>query len=247
MKRKQEPTFADSLVQNRARKIKKTFFSQINTIIDWQPIEEVINKYDNRDEKAQYTGLLLFKMLLLQNWYGLSDYEVEDRVNDSISFSYFCGLNIDEVAPDNSTLSRFRTAMTTAKVFDKLFKEINKQLESHNIIIKKGAIVDASVIPTPFKPKGKPKHKIAKDRETEEPILEKDIPQSVDKDASYLKKGDKIYYGFKQHHVTDEEGLIMGVTTTTASTNEITKLNLKKPVVSAFSALLFFVQYKDRS
>jgi IS5 family transposase len=225
MKRKQEPTFADSLVQNRARKIKKTFFSQINTIIDWQPIEEVIKKYDNRDEKAQYTGLLLFKMLLLQNWYGLSDYEVEDRVNDSISFSYFCGLNIDEVAPDNSTLSRFRTAMTIAKVFDKLFKEINKQLEAHNIIVKKGALVDASVIPTPFKPKGKPKHKIAKDRETEEPILEKDIPQSVDKDASYLKKGDKIYYGFKKHHVTDEEGLIMGVTTTTASTNEITNLD----------------------
>ncbi|HEY9222067.1 MAG TPA: transposase [Lutibacter sp.] len=47
--------------------------------------------------RHSYNGLLLFKMCLLQTWYGLSDYEVEDRVNDSISFSYFCGLTIDQV------------------------------------------------------------------------------------------------------------------------------------------------------
>jgi len=55
-------------------------------------------------------------MSLLQSWYGLSDYEVEDRVNDSISFSYFCDLHIDQVAPDHSTLSRFRTVMTKASL-----------------------------------------------------------------------------------------------------------------------------------
>jgi len=47
----------------------------------------------------------LFKICLLQTWYGLSDYEVEDRINDSISFGYFCGLNIDQADPDHSTLS----------------------------------------------------------------------------------------------------------------------------------------------
>lgn len=77
---------------------------------------------------------------------GLSDYEVEDCVNDSISFSYFCGLHIDEVAPDHSTLSRFRTALTQAGAFDALFKEMNHQLTTHKIIIKTGAIVDASVV-----------------------------------------------------------------------------------------------------
>jgi IS5 family transposase len=51
-------------------------------------------------------------MCLLQSWYGLSDYEVEDRINDSLSFSYFCGMTIDQAAPDHSTLSRFRTALT---------------------------------------------------------------------------------------------------------------------------------------
>jgi IS5 family transposase len=85
---------------------------------------------------------------------ALSDYEVEDRVNDSISFGYFCGLHIDQVAPDHSTLSRFRTAMTKATAYEPLFKEINRQLEAHKIIIKTGAIIDASVIDTPLIPYG---------------------------------------------------------------------------------------------
>ena len=119
MKLIKQPTLADSICDVRSRKIKRTFFNQINTLIDWQPIIKIINKHYTKGKSAtgkpSYSGLLLFKMGLLQTWYGLSDYEVEDRVNDSISFSYFCGLNIDQVAPDHSTLSRFRTTMTKAK------------------------------------------------------------------------------------------------------------------------------------
>lgn len=98
--------------------------------------------------KPSYDGLLLFKISLLQTWYGLSAYEVEDRVNDSISFGYFCGLNIDQVSPDHSTISRFRTRMTKVGAYELLFKEINNQLEKHQIIIKKGALIDASIIDT---------------------------------------------------------------------------------------------------
>lgn len=164
-------------------------------------------------------------MSLLQTWYGLSDYEVEDRVNDSISFSYFCGLNIDQIAPDHSTLSRFRTIMTKAKAYEPLFKAINQQLESHNIIIKTGAIVDASVIDTPLKPKGKTNYKVTQDREDEQEVeVTKDFSDSVDKDAAWLKKGGKYRFGYKKHHVTDDEGLVLGVVTTKASTNEISNL-----------------------
>eukprot|EP00171_Calliarthron_tuberculosum_P020523 IDg20523t1 len=128
-------------------------------------------------------------MCLLQTWYGLSDYEVEDRVNDSISFGYFCGLHIDQVAPDHSTLSRFRTAMTKQGAYEYLFKLINTQLEKHQIIVKKGAIVDASVIDTPLKPKGKTNHKVTQDREDiQEVVVTKEYADSVDKEASWLKK-----------------------------------------------------------
>ena len=71
------------------------------------------------------------------------------------AISYFCGMTIEQVAPDHSTISRFRTQMTKAKAYDALLEAINVQLESHAILVKKGAIVDARVVDTPLKPKGK--------------------------------------------------------------------------------------------
>lgn len=229
MKAHKNPTLADSICDLRTRKIKQTFFAQINTLLDWNPISGVIETHYKKGKSASgcpsYDGLLLFKMCLLQTWYGLSDYEVEDRVNDSISFSYFCGLNIDQVSPDHSTLSRFRTAMTKANAFEPLFKEINRQLEQQQIIIKKGALVDASVIDTPLKPKGKTNYKVTQDRADEQEVeVAKEFADSVDKEASWLKKGGKYRYGYKKHYVTDEEGLVLGVVTTKASTNEIANL-----------------------
>ncbi len=229
MKIRKQVTFADSICDLRTRKIKAIFFTQINTLLNWDKIRNLIDKNYIKGKSAtgkpSYDGLLLFKMCLLQTWYGLSDYEVEDSVNDRISFSYFCGLNINQVSPDHSTLSRFRTLMTKANAYEPLFKEINRQLEQHQIIVKKGAIVDASVIDTPLRPKGKTNHKVTEDRTDEKEVqVEKDYAKSVDKEASWLKKRGKFHYGYKKHYVTDEEGLVLGVLTTKASTNEIANL-----------------------
>ena len=229
MKLVKNPTLADSICDLRSRKIKTVFFNQINTLLDWDKISRIIDNHYTKGKSAtgspSYDGLLLFKMCLLQTWYGLSDYEVEDRVNDSISFGYFCGLTLEQIAPDHSTVSRFRTAMTKAGAYEKLFKEINRQLEQNKIIVKTGAIVDASVIETPLKPKGKTTHKVTQDREDEiENEVTKEYAQSVDKDASWLKKRGKYHFGYKKHHVTDNEGLVLGVLTTKASVNEIANL-----------------------
>ncbi|PQB08805.1 hypothetical protein BST83_01765 [Polaribacter filamentus] len=228
MKIQKQPTLADSICDLRARKIKKTFFTQINTLIDWDTISILINndylKGKSATGKPSYDGTLLFKMCLLQSWYGLSDYEVEDRINDSLSFSYFCGMTIEQVAPDHSTLSRFRTALTKTQTFEKLFTSINKQLEAHNIIVKTGLIIDASVIDTPLRPKGKTNFKVTEDRCADQVEVHKEYPDSVDKEGTWLKKRGKYHFGFKKHHVTDNEGLVLGVLTTTASKNEIANL-----------------------
>jgi len=228
MKIHKQPTLADSICDLRTRKIKTTFFTQINTIIDWDTISKIIDidysKGKSAVGKPSYDGLLLFKMCLLQSWYGLSDYEVEDRINDSLSFSYFCGMTIEQVSPDHSTLSRFRTALTKTKTFERLFSSINSQLATHNIIVKKGLIVDASVVDTPLRPKGKTNHKVTEDRSEETIQVKKDYADSVDKDGTWLKKRGKYHFGYKKHHVTDDEGLVLGVLTTTASKNEIANL-----------------------
>lgn len=231
MKIEKKPSFADTICDVRVRKIKSQFFNQINALIDWRLISNIINKHYTKGEcavgKPSYHGLLLFKMSLLQTWYGLSDYEIEDRINDSISFSKFCGLTLEQQAPDHSTLSRFRTAMTKANAYEKLLKQFNKQLEKHKILVKTGVIVDASVVDSPLKPKGNIPHEIPQDREEEKESSQeiiKSYPRSVDKDASWLKKGKKLHYGYKKHFVTDTEGLVLGVLTTKASVNEISNL-----------------------
>lgn len=228
MKIQKQPTLADSICDLRTRKIKKTFFSQMHKLIDWDAISKIIDldysKGKSAVGKPSYDGLLLFKMCLLQSWYGLSDYEVEDRVNDSLSFSYFCGMTIEQVAPDHSTVSRFRTAMTKTNTFEKLFASINSQLERHNIIVKSGIIIDASVIDTPLRPKGKTNYKVTEDRVEKEVEVKKEYAKSVDTDGTWLKKRGKYHFGFKKHHVTDDEGLVLGVLTTTASKNEISNL-----------------------
>ena len=130
MNKEQVPTLADSICDVGKRKIKRTFFTQINTLLDWVKIEHVISQYYKKGKSATgkpaYDGLLLFKACLLQTWYGLSDYELEDRINDSLSFSYFSGMSIDQVAPDHSTISRFRSLMTKQGPYDRLLQSINQ-------------------------------------------------------------------------------------------------------------------------
>ena len=232
------PTFAEMAISRR--KLKNEFFDQIEKIVNFKAVSNLINKHYAKSYNAvgapSYPGLLLFKMSLLQTWYGLSDYEVEDRLNDSLSFSKFCGLPIDSPAPDHSTLSRFRKEMTEKGVYEKLLKLINKQLEKNNILVKTGAIVDASVIDSPLKPKGTPTYQVVEDRQEEEQTEkskaeEKTVVKAiklnqlgVDTEAKYVKKAGKLRYGYKKYVVTNNEGLVLGVLTTSANVNEIANL-----------------------
>lgn len=234
MNKQHSLTLADSICDLRSRKIKKTFFTQMNRLIDWNEVEQVITKYYTKGKSATgkpaYSGLLLFKACLLQTWYGLSDYELEDRINDSLSFSYFCGMSIDQIAPDHSTISRFRTLMTKKGAYEELFRSINAQLETHGIIVKTGALVDASIIDTPLKPKGSSKYKVLDQDKQEDAVIDskkqvnKDLSPRVDTSGAWVKKAGKLRYGYKKHHLTDEEGMIMGVLTTPANVNEISNL-----------------------
>jgi IS5 family transposase len=232
MIRQEKISMTDYLVMTK-RKVKTQFFEQMNTLVDWRPISNIINKHYTKGSDVcgnpAYSGLILFKMNLLQTWYGLSDYEVEDRVNDSISFSKFVGIGLDCSVPDHSVLSRFRTELTQKNVYEKLFKELNKQLEKHKIIVKTGIIVDASIIDTPLKPKGQPSYEVVDERDaTEENQAEvklvKQVSSGTDIEGKWIRKGKKLRYGYKKHIVTDIEGMILGVHTTPANVNEIANL-----------------------
>ena len=111
------PSMAEILLDPRSRKAQNQFLNQVDMMIDWRPIRTLINKkYTKKQSDAAgapvYDVIVLFKMMLLQTWYGLSDCALEERINVSLSFSRFLGLPVETVSPDHSTLSRFRTALT---------------------------------------------------------------------------------------------------------------------------------------
>ena len=152
-------TFADALLSKRYRKAQNDFLNQVDTLIDWRPIRTLINKKYTKRQNAigapAYDVILLFKMLLLETWYNLSDCALEERINDSITFSLFLGLKMEAVSPDHSTISRFRLVLTELSILDKLLSQFNKQLSRHHISVREGVLVDASLVDTQHKPNGK--------------------------------------------------------------------------------------------
>ena len=234
MEKDKQLGFADLLYT--ARKSKEDFFAQINTVIDWKAIDKEIRKYYRKGLSAtgspSWDGLVLFKMCLLQTWYGLSDYEIEEQVNDRISFSKFVGISLEVNSPDHSVLSRFRSELTYKKGFDKVLNAVNKQLISHGIMVTSGVIVDASISDTLRKPKGKKEYQAVEDRQeaditevkTITSKLNELVKPGVDTQAKWIRKAGKLRYGYKQHTATDENGLVRAIVTTSANQSDIKHL-----------------------
>lgn len=204
------------------RKTKRVFLKQIAQLINWDSLTHLLEKYYPTGQSGKgrnaYPAIVLFKMTLLQTWYNLSDYGIEEQVNDTLSFMRFCDLQLEDDVPDHSVVCRFRKALTKSGAWDVLLQQINNQLTQHDVLIKQGAIVDASVTPTPRKPKGQSSYVLSEKADI--PPTKK-VQPGVDQQASWVKKGGKLQYGYKRHYLTDaQDGLVMAVHTTSANAHE---------------------------
>jgi len=197
--------------------------SRIDQTINWNPIKKILSKYYLKGTDIQgrpaYAPLLLFKMCLLQTWYALSDEQLEDSVNDRLSFKQFCGISLTQIAPDQTVISRFRTILVTANVYDKILSKIVKQLEDRKLIIKTGVIVDASLTPTQNKPCGPKQYELS--QPPEQVAVTAITKKGVDPQASWVKKGNELTYGYKRHYAVDaQEGLVLAVCSSRASDHD---------------------------
>ncbi len=229
-----------SAISVSKRKIKSEFFDQMNQLLDWTAIDTEIKKHYSKGfsvaGRPSYSGLLLFKISLLQTWYGLSDYEAEEKVNDSLSFMKFAGLTLEDDVPDHTVLSRFRTELTKKDAYEKLMDSINGQLQEKGVLLKKGAIVDASITDSPRKPRGKKEYEVIEDRkedisaslaeqpDTAQTVLVVKTQSHVDVQGAWIKKAGKLRFGYKKHIATDDQGLIRAVITTAANESDIVHL-----------------------
>ena len=151
-----------------------------------------------------YPVLLLFKALLLQALYGLSERELEEALGDRLSFRRFVGLGLGEAVPDHSVYCRFRAELIAQGLLETLFAALDEQLEAAGLILKRGTMLDATLIEAVSVPprQGRP---------------------SKDPDARFTRRKGKpgFVFGFKAHVGVDEgSGLIRSVITTPANVND---------------------------
>ena len=129
------------------------FLDSVSGLISWIKIERLLKKKLHRSEKnavgvKAYPALVMFKVLLLQSWHNLSDADMEFALHDRISFCRFTGFSLEDETPDHTTICRYRNELLEKGLLLKLLDEVNDQLQAQGKLVKKGCIVDASIIPS---------------------------------------------------------------------------------------------------
>ena len=201
-KRDCQDSFGD--LESARRVSDKNFLMRIDKEIDWKPFEQRLSGvFHPTKGRPSHPPLLLFKALLLQQWYKLSDPGLEEALRDRISFQKFCGLSFSSEVPDETTICRFRGRLAKDGLGEELFGILNEQLEGKGLIIKRGTLIDATLI----------------EADRKRPI--KGNSSAGDPDAAYALRGKNIHYGYKAHLAVDHGSeLIRGVEITPANVHD---------------------------
>ena len=194
---------SDELSQVRTKK--KEFLEQIERIVPWGEWINLIKPCYYKGERGNkpYDLELMLRIYLIQNLYDLADEATVNEVIDSRAFSDFCGVESSNQVPDGDTLGRFRNLLIKNDLQEKLFKQVVELLTKRGLILKKGTIVDSTIISAPSSTKNASRQR--------------------DSEAHQTKKGNMYYFGFKAHiGVDDSSGLVHTVKVTPANKHDVT-------------------------
>jgi IS5 family transposase len=194
--------------------------NDIGRFTDWNEIEKRVSVIDKtksgKGGRPRYPLLWMVKMLFIQFLYNLSDPELEDQMIDRLSFQEFVGITAQTEIPDFSSVWRFKEALIRHKLLDQFFDTIVSQLEAKGLILKKGTVVDATIIASQNRPLSK--------AHREE--LEKNPSSQIDTDAQSTQKNGKQYFGYKGHIGVDVESKIIRTRAyTPANEHDITQVD----------------------
>lgn len=196
-------TLSDELSQVRTKK--KEFLEQIERIVPWGEWINLIKPCYYKGERGNkpYDLELMLRIYLIQNLYDLADEATVNEVIDSRAFSDFCGVESSNQVPDGDTLGSFRNLLIKNDLQEKLFKQVVELLTKRGLILKKGTIVDSTIISAPSSTKNESRQR--------------------DSEAHQTKKGNMYYFGFKAHiGVDDSSGLVHTVKVTPANKHDVT-------------------------
>jgi len=180
----------------------------IAALVRWEAfradIEAVVLTADEaRKSKAgrkPTDALVLFRMMVLQSLYNLSDEQIEYQVRDRLSFTRFLGLGFEESVPDGTTLWLFREKLARAALLKKLFDRFGQHLEAKGYLARGGQMIDATIVPVPRQRNSREENDQVKAGTTPKEWAKQPAKnRQKDKDARWTKKHDKSFFGYKNH------------------------------------------------
>jgi len=183
---------------------------KISLVIDFEAFRSTLEKKILNKEKRNNAGakpfdvVMMFKILILQRFYGLGDTQIEYQILDRLSFKKFLGLESGDKVPDERTVWAFREALTTKGLVEELFNEFRDYLEGKGLIMNEGKMIDASFTVAPRQRNTREENKMIKEGRGDE--LWNDKPNKKrhkDVDARWTKKNNETFYGYKNHAKVD--------------------------------------------
>jgi IS5 family transposase len=198
---------------------------KIRRMVDWKrfrPLLEVVRDKERKSNAGRkpFDVIVMFKALILQSLYNLSDEQTEFQIRDRLSFMRFLDLSLGDDVPDAKTLWLFREQLTEAGVIEKAFSQFEAYLCEQGFLARKGQIVDASIVPVPKQRNSREENKRIKQGEVPEDWSEQKKRQK-DMDARWTKKNGQNYYGYKNHIDVDvKHKLIRAYEVTPASVHD---------------------------
>ena len=214
-------SFGDSEYANKRKRTRReTFLAEMEQIIPWtillNLIEPVYPKAGNG--RRPYPLRAMLKVHLMQNWFGLSDPAMEEALYEIASMRQFAGFSLTKPIPDETTILNFRRLLEQFELAPEILARVNGYLSRKGLLLKRGTIVDATIISAPSSTKN--------------------AEGKRDPEMHQTKKGEQWYFGMKAHIGVDmESGLVHTVTTTAANEADDTEaeylLHGKEQVVYA--------------
>lgn len=200
---------------------------KLNRIIDWEMFREPIEKALYKEPKSNagakpYDRVMMFKILVLQRYYNLSDEQTEFQIKDRLSFMDFLGLRLGDRVPDEKTIWLFKETLAKSGLAKKLFEVFTDTLVQKGIVGKEGSIVDASFVTVPRQRNTREENAQIKQGQTPKSFQENPARKAQkDCEAAWTKKNNQTEYGYKDHINSDQKTkIITRYTVTPASTHD---------------------------
>jgi IS5 family transposase len=198
----------DAAVSRRGNR-RREALDEISGLLDWSAFERLLAVIPVAAKgEPSFPALMMFKVMLLQRWYGLSDPAMEDALFDRLSFQRFAGLSLEDETPDHSTIWRFRERLTKDGLIEGLFAELERQLGAQGLLIKQGTLIDASMVTSAAR----------------RPRKEEGSTSETDPDARFGADNERrrFTFGYKMHVAVDQgSGLIRNGLLTSANIQDV--------------------------